>query len=122
MFEAEIPGGTVTVMTAGEVPVNRRRPLQLRILMFGVDRLREIVLAPPGDTEDLALLIGLSDGEVERLEELSDAALCAVLASWTLPGPVPDGPAALRALPSPVWDALTDAAVGEASRLVRMVV
>lgn len=122
MFDAQIPGGTVTVMTAGEVPVARRRAVQIRILMLGVDRLREVVLAPSGDTDDLALLIGLTDQEVEGLEILSDLALCAVLTAWTLPDPLPQSPAELRALPPDLWAALTDAAVGEASRLVRTVV
>ena len=121
MFTAPIPGGTVTLRTASELAVKHRRALQVRLLMFGAARFQQVRTSTARTTEDCAVEIGLTPDEVDALEGFSDAAMWALIESWTLPRPIPESPAAVRALPPDLREALAEVSADESARIWREV-
>ena len=121
MYNITVPGGTVTVRPASDLSVKHTRPLQLRVLMFGSARFAAVLHDPSPTTEGLDPAIGFTAADEAAVEGIADAAVWAVLDSWTLPLPVPESPAAVGALPEHVREDVAEATRGECARLLRRV-
>lgn len=119
MFTAPLPGGTAVIRTASELTVAARRALQVRLLMFGADRFRQVIDADSPDSEVLAEQIGLTAAETDALEGIADVTMAILLDSWDLPDPVPRTPAQVRALPAHLRGALADVTAAEGDRAIR---
>jgi hypothetical protein len=107
--------------------VRQKRPLTMLYSMLGQERLNEIVNAraefeAPEDatpeqqqaaeaaTEAAVHALGLSEQEWDLLFRTTDAAIYSLLASWTLPAPLPANVAEVADLPEAVYNAIAAAA------------
>ena len=126
MRTAAVEGGEVVFRDPRDVTAGAARGVQARLLVFGVDRFRQVVGSGCVDTGELPALLGCTAADAERvgvaLAGISDAVTWALMESWTLPRPFPATPTAYAALPSEVKAALAEASRSEGAALVWQVI
>lgn len=120
MHTVPCAGGSVTVRDAGDLCGIHLRVMRTKVGAVGADLVRRII-ASGADTTDAAILdagiSGVDVGVVDAgLEAMSDAALWAVVESWTLPQALPMSPEAVRGLPVGVREDLAEAVRTEAAQ------
>jgi hypothetical protein len=113
MKTVDIPGGTATLREKPDVKVRHRRLVEAAAIEAA-----PVLAKLPGDeatreamTETEVLALGVSRKEVHSLFELQDATIVALLASWSLPGELPDMDT-IGDLDPELYDALSKASGG----------
>jgi hypothetical protein len=113
MKTVKIPGGEATLREKPDVKVRHRRLVEAAAIEAA-----PVLAKLPGDeatreamTETEVLALGVSRKEAHSLFELQDATIVALLASWTLPGDLPDMDT-IGDLDPELYDALSKASGG----------